>query len=137
VSAVNVDQAIFQKLGADTGVQAIAPASVFLGLLPENAKENGNIPAVTFKTITDSDPWMTHQGASGRFRTRYEFPCWGLTLTDAQITARAVRTCLHGFRGSVAGYDLGVGSFITWVDKFDQAENLFMVHVDCYILNQG
>lgn len=137
MSAANIDQALFQKLGADAGVQAIAPGSVFLGLLPENAKENNKIPAVTYKSIAESDITSTHSAGGGVFRTRYEFTCWGLTLTDAKNTARAVRTCLNNFRGNVGGYNLGPCFLVSSVDNFDQAENLFMVHIDFYILNQG
>jgi hypothetical protein len=140
MSAANVDQALGQKLSGDAGVQAIVgsnPTAVYMGLLPQNAIENKHMPAISFWSITENDPAISHDGASGVFRTRYQFTCWGLTMTDSSNVARAIKKCLHGFRGLVGGYDLGPCLLISSVSQFDQAENLFMTHVDMYVSNQG
>ncbi len=141
MSATNTDQALFQKLSADTGILAVVGSqghpAVYLGLLPENAKENGQFPAVTFWSIMDKDPATSHDGASGLFRTRYQFTCWGLTLTDSRVLSRALVKVLHGFKGVVGGYELGPCFLISSVSTFDQNENLFMTHLDFHVWNQG
>jgi Protein of unknown function (DUF3168) len=134
-TAVNVDQALFAKLSNDAGVLAIvaSPVGVYMGLFPENA----SYPAVNFLAIAETDPNVSHQGASGSFRTRYQFTCWGKTMTDTRNVARAVKACLHGFRGDVDGYDLGPCLLASSVSLFDSAENVFQTHVDFIVWNQG
>lgn len=138
--ASNVDQALFQKLTGDAGIQAVVgsnPVAVYMGLLPENAIENKHFPAITYWSITENDPAITHDGASGFFRSRYQFTCWGATMTESQNVARALKACLHVFKGSVGGYSLGPCFLISTVSTFAQNENLFMTHVDLYVWNQG
>ncbi len=147
--AANVDEALFALLAAAAaltdvlGETASGTPAMWAGLLPEamlnssGAVTTGVFPALTWHRIADRDWAQTQQGSSGLFQTRYQFTCWGQTMSDAMAAARALRGFLHGFEGAAGGYNLGPCFLISQTDRFEGAENLFQTHLDFYISNNG
>jgi len=93
-----MEEALIAKLLADAGVSALAGARVHPGVRPQA----GLLPAIVFNMIS-ANPSYSDDGQDGIAECRVQLDCWGTTYADAKKTARAVKSALSAFDGTVSG----------------------------------
>jgi hypothetical protein len=111
-----IENAIYQRLAAHSGLSALISARIYPQILPETP----TYPAVTYwitgaprETAMGSDPGIVH--------ARVQVDAWGLTFAVARNVGEQVRAALQRWRGTLDGTEV-LDSFIE--DARDQEPEL-------------
>lgn len=116
--ALDVTQALYALLTADTAVAALVAARVHPGFLPQGA----TLPAIAQTRISGQDV-DTLAGSNGLAHARIQVSCWAATYAGAAALGDAVRLALHGYQGTVTvGANSLVVQSIRLQDQGDQPE---------------
>ena len=91
-----MEEALIAKLLTDSGVAALVGTRIHPGVRPQGTA----LPTIVFNMIS-ANPSYSDDGEDGIAEARIQLDCWGATYTDAKKTARAVKTALSGFGGTV------------------------------------
>lgn len=91
-----MEEALIAKLLADGNVAALAGSRIFPGMRPQAAQ----LPAIVCNMIS-SNPSYSDDGEDGIAESRMQIDCWGATYSAAKLLARAVKSSLSAFSGTV------------------------------------
>ena len=123
--------AVGTLIRSDAAVKALVADRVFALVMPPTTR----FPLVTYQR-TGREPFRTLSGASSLAASRYAIDCWGMTDSEADGVAKAVRDVVDGFVGTVVGVDLAItneGQSLS----FDEASGLFRGRVDVDVVGRG
>lgn len=124
-----MEEALISKLLADSAVAGLVELRVF----PVTRPQASALPSIVLTTISNI-PVYTDDGDSGLHEARVQFDCWGQTYADAKLTARAVKSALSAFHGTVDGVEfqnvLILGERDSRESGSNAAEYLFRTMVD-------
>lgn len=117
-----LEEAIFARLKASTGVTGIVSTRIYPTRLPQNP----TYPAVTYQRITGRSDF--HQtGLSGMGEGRIQISCWTKTAEkgggdypQAKDLREQVRLALAGFQGTVAGVEIQSSDLTADRDLFEE-----------------
>lgn len=93
-----MEEALIGKLLGDSGVAALAGSQIY----PVSRPQGGPLPAVTLATVSNV-PVYANDGEAGLAEARVQIDCWGETYSATKTLARAVKTSLSAFFGTVDG----------------------------------
>lgn len=92
-------EALVAMLRADAGVSGQVGARVHWSRQP---KEQNAFPYVNL-SVASGFATMSLDGVDSVRDMRVQVDAWGQTYSDAVLTARAIKTALEGYRGTVSG----------------------------------
>jgi hypothetical protein len=95
-----IEEAVIQRLLADTGVIALVGTRVFPGSVPQGEA----LPAIVFNKISGA-PIYADEGEVGLDEARIQIDCWAETYSAAKGLSRAVRASLSAFFGTSEGVE--------------------------------
>lgn len=93
-----MEEALITKLLGTTAITNLVSTRVFVGARPQAS----TLPAIVINRISGA-PLYSDDGEDGLEESRFQIDCWGLTYSSAKAVARAVRTALSAFQGTVSG----------------------------------
>ena len=127
---MNVEEALYARLAADAGVVHLASTRIYPLVIPQDA----DLPALAYQRITYS-PVREHAGVSDWAAGRFQLTCTAATYAAAVGLATAVRRCLDGFRGVLAGgVTVAECSVEGQVDGYNEIADTATVRVDVEML---
>ena len=110
----------------------IVDGRVYTGILPQSVllKLTAGQGAISLSTVADADQ-LTHSGRSGMGRARIQATCWGVSFTDANTIARAVKQAT----GRKVDDTLGLILFAGRRDMHEPGQNVYPIAIDLAVWN--
>jgi hypothetical protein len=93
-----IEDAIYGELSTRSEITGLASDRTY----PHHLPQNPTYPAQSYRTVTSAVP-MAHDGPGDLVTQRIQFDHYGRTAKEARSLARAVRSVLNGFRGTLGG----------------------------------
>jgi hypothetical protein len=88
-----IDDAIYERLCADTGLAALVSTRIY----PDQVPQDITWPAIIFHQVSEAASYG-HDGDSNLDMARFQFDCYGSTNASARAIKSALRACLSGKR---------------------------------------
>lgn len=131
---MSVEIALKNLLLGDAEITAMIGDRVY----PVNLPQNGLLPAVTYRVISDMTEYNM-EGPAGLARPRFQVTAWGETYDDVVALAKLVETRLSGFSGAAGGVIIP-GIFKEdgrdrFEEGFESIANKYGKDIDFYIWN--
>lgn len=95
---MTIEEALYYHLVNTAGVSALISTRLYPNVIPEDVAQ----PAATYQRIS-SMPILDHGGPSGMETARIQITCRATTYAVAKSVAKAVKTALDGFSGTMGG----------------------------------
>ena len=111
---MSMKTSLITYLTADAGVSALVGSRVGFG----HASHGDDLPYVIAQQVSRDD--KRHMAAAtGKAIARFQFDCYAVLPDDAHAVGDALRTALHGFRGSMGDVFVSSCSLENEIDGFD------------------
>lgn len=94
-----IEEALARHLAADGRVAGIVGTRIYPGTIPQDQ----TLEAIAYQRVPDEGPIMTHAGPLGVEKARIQVTCQAEKYSEAKALAQAVKVCLQGFHGPMAG----------------------------------
>lgn len=130
-----LEEAIFARLNASTGVTSIVGSRIHPARLPQNP----TYPAITYRRISGRSD-MHQSGLSGMGEGRIQISCWteiaeqgGGDYPQAKDLREEVRLALAGFRGTTAGVEIQSSDLTADLDLFEEELGVHQAAMDFFV----
>lgn len=98
-----VEQGLKSRLGSDASLTAMVGTRIF----PQVAPQSSPFPRITYQRIS-SGRRKTLDGIEGLVAASIQIDCWSKDYREAKNVANRVRVLVDGFKGSWAGFVIGL-----------------------------
>lgn len=122
------NQAIYERLIADTEVAALIATRIY----PQAAPQNAEKPYVTYRVVAAVDS-ENLEGSDGLTMRRYEFTSYAELYDDARSIVAAIKDSLQAFQGMMGSCEIDSIQFSdgdAGSDSYDDDEKTHQTTID-------
>jgi len=117
---VTIEEGLYSKLAADSGVSALVSTRIYPLLVPQDA----SLPAIAYQRISGPRD-HAHDGATGLALARVQVTCLGSSYDETKDVSEAVRAAIDGGAGTWGSTTVGAclleNERDEWATPFDKS----------------
>lgn len=124
-----IEDAIFARLSTDSGLTALVSTRIYPMKLPDTTA----YPAITYQCI-DKIPASALGTASTCFAARFQFDCWGKTMSAVKNLANKLRNSLDALDTTLSGIRIYGIVYLGEFDTYEADTELYRISSDFKIM---